>query len=265
MRGLGRAHGCCPGRRECEGPRSCGRPACCARPSPVRTARGSLLPRLDGYASWAGSGSTFSDRNGDRTYGLVASIDLLDPGKFARVAEARAQRQAATAMADAAADAVAMEIVSAYYQLRSAQQRVEVATRSAALAAEAARIVGDLVAPTYKVDSSGRLVVEQKAETKPSPLTPAPAEFPSGIAKPPPFEYDKLLGDIAALRSRAWCSDAILRGGGAGGAGSVDARSTLCDATRRMRGRCDAGGGQPAARAEHAPPKACSEASRRRG
>lgn len=45
-------------------------------------------------------------------------------------------------------------------------------------------------------------VAEQKPETKPSPLTPAPAEFPTGVAKPPPFEYDKLLGDIAALRSR---------------------------------------------------------------
>lgn len=45
-------------------------------------------------------------------------------------------------------------------------------------------------------------VAEQKPEQKPSPLTPAPAEFPSGLAKPPPFEYDRLLGDIAALRSR---------------------------------------------------------------
>jgi hypothetical protein len=45
-------------------------------------------------------------------------------------------------------------------------------------------------------------VAEQKPEQKPSPLTPAPAEFPIGAAKPPPFEYDKLLGDIAALRSR---------------------------------------------------------------
>lgn len=45
-------------------------------------------------------------------------------------------------------------------------------------------------------------VTEQKPEQKPSPLTPAPAEFPSGVAKPPPFEYDKLLGDIATLRSR---------------------------------------------------------------
>lgn len=45
-------------------------------------------------------------------------------------------------------------------------------------------------------------VTEQKPEKQPSPLTPKPEEFPSGVAKPPPFEYDKLLGDIAALRSR---------------------------------------------------------------
>ncbi len=45
-------------------------------------------------------------------------------------------------------------------------------------------------------------VAERSPEKQPSPLTPAPAEFPTGAAKPPPFEYDKLLGDIAALRSR---------------------------------------------------------------
>lgn len=54
----------------------------------------------------------------------------------------------------------------------------------------------DLGAPPPKA------VTEQKPEQKPSPLTPKPDEFPSGVAKPPAFEYDKLLGDIAALRSR---------------------------------------------------------------
>jgi hypothetical protein len=65
---------------------------------------------------------------------------------------------------------------------------------------------GDAAATTNAADDLGapppKGVPEQKAETKPSPLTPAPSEFPSGVAKPPPFEYDKLLGDIAALRSR---------------------------------------------------------------
>ena len=35
-----------------------------------------------------------------------------------------------------------------------------------------------------------------------SPLTPEPGEFPQGAPKPPPVAYDKLLSDIAALRSR---------------------------------------------------------------
>jgi hypothetical protein len=37
---------------------------------------------------------------------------------------------------------------------------------------------------------------------KKSPLTPEPNEFPAGAPKPPPVAYDKLLSDIAALRSR---------------------------------------------------------------
>jgi hypothetical protein len=37
---------------------------------------------------------------------------------------------------------------------------------------------------------------------QPSPLTPAPGEFPAGAPKPPPVDYDRLLADIAALRSR---------------------------------------------------------------
>lgn len=45
-------------------------------------------------------------------------------------------------------------------------------------------------------------VVEQKDGTKPSPLTPAPGEFPKRAALPPPPDYDKLLASIAALRSR---------------------------------------------------------------
>jgi hypothetical protein len=42
---------------------------------------------------------------------------------------------------------------------------------------------------------------ESSAQRK-SPLTPEPNEFPQGAPKPPPVAYDKLLSDIAALRSR---------------------------------------------------------------
>jgi hypothetical protein len=40
------------------------------------------------------------------------------------------------------------------------------------------------------------------AETKLSPLNPEANEFPDGGSQAPPVEYDKLLGDIATLRSR---------------------------------------------------------------
>jgi len=53
----------------------------------------------------------------------------------------------------------------------------------------------DLGAPPPKT-------TEQKSGTQPSPLTPGPGEFPTGAPKPPPVQYDKLLADIAALRSR---------------------------------------------------------------
>jgi len=39
-------------------------------------------------------------------------------------------------------------------------------------------------------------------KSKPSPLTPRLDEFPDGGVAPAPAEYDRLLGDIAALRSR---------------------------------------------------------------
>ncbi|MEO8905291.1 MAG: hypothetical protein ABI627_27550 [Polyangiaceae bacterium] len=39
-------------------------------------------------------------------------------------------------------------------------------------------------------------------EVKGSPLNPEANEFPDGGSQAPPVEYDKLLGDIAALRSR---------------------------------------------------------------
>jgi hypothetical protein len=40
------------------------------------------------------------------------------------------------------------------------------------------------------------------AEAKLSPLNPEANEFPDGGSQTPPVEFDKLLGDIAALRSR---------------------------------------------------------------
>ena len=109
----------------------------------LRTARGSLLPRLDGFASWGASGSTFSNRNSDHTMGLVASIDIFDGGKYARIAEARAGVEGAKAMETMMRDKVVMETVSAWHRVNAAQQQLDVARTAAEQAAAAARIVQD--------------------------------------------------------------------------------------------------------------------------
>jgi hypothetical protein len=72
----------------------------------------------------------------------------------------------------------------------------ETSSGEAAPSSDPATSGDDLGAPPPKT------VTEQKPGTQPSPLTPAPGEFPTGAPKPPPVQYDKLLADIAALRSR---------------------------------------------------------------
>ncbi|HEX7420669.1 MAG TPA: TolC family protein [Thermoanaerobaculia bacterium] len=109
----------------------------------LRSARATLLPRLDGFASWGASGSTFSNRNSDHTMGLIASIDVFDGGKFARIAEARAGADGSKAMEAITRDRIEMETVSAWYRVNAARQQLEVASSAAEQAAAAARIVED--------------------------------------------------------------------------------------------------------------------------
>lgn len=109
----------------------------------LRTARGSILPRLDGFASWGASGSTFDHRNSDHTMGLIASIDIFDGGKYARISEARAGAEGAKAMEAMTRDKIEMETVSAWYRVNAARQQLEVASTATEQAASAAGIVHD--------------------------------------------------------------------------------------------------------------------------
>jgi outer membrane protein len=109
----------------------------------LRTARADLLPRLDGFGSWGASGRTFNARDSDHTLGLVASIDVFDGGKFARITAARAAVDRARAMETIARNEVEMEAISAWHRVNAASQQVAVASIAAEQAAEGARIVHD--------------------------------------------------------------------------------------------------------------------------
>ncbi len=71
-----------------------------------------------------------------------------------------------------------------------------------AAAAEPAPEGGATVEPGDNLGPPPPKVDRPDDKTKPSPLNPAANEFPDGGVAPPPPDYDKLLGEIAALRSR---------------------------------------------------------------
>ena len=109
----------------------------------VHTARGSFLPRLDAFASWGASGTTFANGNPDHTIGLIASINVFDAGKYARVSEARAGLDGARAAEAMMRDRVVMETVTAWNRANAARQEVDVATTAVSQAESASRIVQD--------------------------------------------------------------------------------------------------------------------------
>jgi len=109
----------------------------------LHSARGSLLPRIDAFATWGASGTSVTRQNPDRAAGLVVSIDLFDGGKYARIGAARAAATVARAEAASARDRVTMEIVTAWHRERAARERVAVAEAGVGSATAAARIIRD--------------------------------------------------------------------------------------------------------------------------
>jgi len=109
----------------------------------LRTARGSLMPRVDALVNWGATGASFGSRNSDHTVGLFATFDLFDGSKLARVAEARAVVEEARADEAMARDGVTMEIVAAWHRADAARQRVNVAAKAVEQAEAAARIIRD--------------------------------------------------------------------------------------------------------------------------
>lgn len=104
----------------------------------IGTARGSLLPRADAFASWGSSRG-----NPDHAIGVMLGVDLFDGAKYARIAESRAALAGARADQQMIRDRVTMEVVTAWHRVQAARERIEVATKAAERALAASRIVRD--------------------------------------------------------------------------------------------------------------------------
>lgn len=109
----------------------------------LKTARSSLLPRVDTFANWGQSGPSITGGESDSTIGVVLGIDLFDGGRPARISMSRAELEMARSAETSTRDRVTMEVVTAWHRASSARERIEVAVRSAESATVAARIVSD--------------------------------------------------------------------------------------------------------------------------
>ncbi|HUO85273.1 MAG TPA: TolC family protein [Thermoanaerobaculia bacterium] len=109
----------------------------------VRIARGAWLPRVDTFGTIGSSGSKLDEHNGDRVWGISLSLDLLQPGRRGRLAEAHAAKLQAEAQREILADDAELEIIAAWERWRVSEQRLDVARRSLDQASEAVRIISD--------------------------------------------------------------------------------------------------------------------------
>lgn len=124
---------------------------------------------------------------------LCLSTALAQPrrGRPTRPQKASASKPVAPEKKDAAAPPVQGEQPLAP---KEAGGEPPVNASGAAAPAEAGAPGGDLGAPPTAAEAA--------AGTKLSPLTPNANEFPTGTSAAPPEDLDRLLGNIAALRSR---------------------------------------------------------------
>ena len=112
----------------------------------VAIAKSSFGPRLNAFAGWELDNPTFLAGGGGNNWlgGIELQIDLFQGGeKRAALSRERAMAEKITALKQAAADSVRLEVRQAYYDQDASRQQVEVARTAISQAQESLRISQD--------------------------------------------------------------------------------------------------------------------------
>jgi outer membrane protein len=109
----------------------------------VRGARDEVLPRVDAVASIGVSGRSPVSGSSDYTVGAAVTLNVFDPGRKAKINQARAAEAIAQAEQEHLANQISFEVVRAYQQFISARERLHVVAQTTAQASEVLRIVQD--------------------------------------------------------------------------------------------------------------------------
>jgi len=111
----------------------------------VLRAKGAFLPTMHLMGNYEINNQRFSSEGQDSwAVGVVLNWNLFSGGAdYARMVEARASHQRATALRERMASAIALEVRDAFFALQTARKRVAVAKDAVAYAEESLRIVQD--------------------------------------------------------------------------------------------------------------------------
>ncbi|HSQ20800.1 MAG TPA: TolC family protein, partial [Blastocatellia bacterium] len=109
----------------------------------TRGARDEALPRVDAFSSVGLSGRSPVTGSSDYAVGAAVTINVFDQGRKARINQARAAEAIAQAEQEHLANEIGFEVVRAYQQFISAQERLRVVDQTTAQAGEVLRIVQD--------------------------------------------------------------------------------------------------------------------------
>lgn len=109
----------------------------------TRGARDEALPRVDAFSSVGLSGRSPVTGSSDYAVGASVTINIFDPGRKAKINQARAAEAMAQAEQEQLANQISFEVVRAYQQFISARERLRVVAQTTAQANEVLRIVQD--------------------------------------------------------------------------------------------------------------------------
>lgn len=109
----------------------------------IRGARDEALPRVDAFSSVGISGRNPVTGSSDYAIGTSVTVNVFDPGRKARINQARAAEAIAHAEQEQLANQISLEVVRAYQQFVSARERLQVVGQTTAQASEVLRIVRD--------------------------------------------------------------------------------------------------------------------------
>lgn len=109
----------------------------------VRGTRDEILPKVDGFATVGASGRSPVTGSSDYTVWASVTFNIFDPGRKARLSQAKATEAMSLAEQEHVANQIQFEVARAYQQFLSARERLTVVLQTTTQAGEALRIVQD--------------------------------------------------------------------------------------------------------------------------